>query len=111
MTVKEVDAIQWIEPWERITDEIHAKRIEAELRREMNPRHRPFHDHFGAVALNGSDGVLFFVERIPPVLAVVHLTFSGHADPYDNFLDTVVFNSVEAIVSDCMIEELDEGKP
>ena len=94
-------AVRWLEPWSYggIDEEpAYGLGFEQELRRELAPGHVLFgvRDHARAVAGRmDNDDVLFWLGEEDGRFAVVHLTWSGHAESIPVSPSSWIFASLD----------------
>jgi hypothetical protein len=101
--VDKLKQLRWLEPWRPITEESHARALEAELAREVNDQHILYGTRATAVATGNCDDVLYLLASGPFQLAVVHLTWSGKTDLHDEFPSTDVYVDLDSFVRDRMM--------
>jgi hypothetical protein len=91
--------VEWLDPWEP-TDGFHY-----ELAREVAPGHPLFGVRAVAVARRcDSDDVLFLLNGVDALLAVVHLTWSGHEEP-PPFPETELFADWDQFTQGRMVRD------
>lgn len=95
--------VHWLRPWFRLADPAASRALEQELAREVCPRHCLYGAVVTAVARRmDADDVLFLVTGDRPVLAVVHLTWTGCQGSSAAYPATTFFASVETWVERVM---------
>ena len=99
----DISHIQWRKPWHPILP-IRAPHSEAELHRELCPKHVLFGRPVSAIGYRQDcDDVLFYLGEIAPRFAVVHLTFQPETNP--KWPETSLYESIEDWVEQCMIPD------
>jgi hypothetical protein len=85
-----IDAITWLAPWQPV----RASTLAAELQKEVSTGHPLYQRDAVAVGQRcDCDDVLFFLPKNPLPYAVVHLTWSGKAEP-EGWPATTLYASV-----------------
>jgi len=98
-----VDAIEWHDPWRPVTNELTARRLQHELRRETARPHA-LHGHVAAAIAQriDNDDVLFAVDGR---LAVVHLTWSASSPEDPSWPSTRFFINEAEFSSICVMPD------
>ncbi len=95
-------SISWLAPWQPVTAPEQAS-LEAELAREVGPRHPLFHAKARVIARRqDNDDVLLHIEDNTFPLAVVHLTWSGSVESDPAFPYTRRYANLDEWVEQCM---------
>ena len=103
MTNFDASQIPWRSPWLPISPD-NASNVEAELQRELPPRHVLFGRNAKAIAFRQDcDDVLFYLGDPAPSFAVVHLTYQQETRP--EWPSTTLFESLSAWIEHCMIPD------
>ena len=86
--------LDWPTGWRGVQTSDEGNLLERELAREVTRSHVLFGKKVVTIGRRDDcDDVLFFVESIPPQVAVVHLTWHQHNSP--PWPDTVLHSSVD----------------
>jgi len=94
-----------LEPWLSVSGD-ECLMLEAELLKEMRDDHVLARISCTAVARRcDCDDVLFITDFPKGLLAIVHLTWSGHPDQYAQWPHTTFFDSWEAFEKEEMLPE------
>lgn len=95
--------ISWRAPWRALSDD-EARKMEAELRREVSNGHVLYGRSATPVGRRvDNDDVLFYLGDAPPRFAVIHLTYRKEIDP--KWPHTVVYDSLDDWIAKCMMPE------
>jgi|688.fasta_scaffold234429_2 hypothetical protein len=106
MTKFDASQVQWREPWLAVTPD-YAPKGEAELRRELSARHVLSGRSVEAIGRRQDcDDVLFYLGDTAPRFAVVHLTYKQETLP--EWPWTVMFDTLDAWLEQCMIPDAEE---
>jgi hypothetical protein len=96
--IKEVEPY---EPWAKV--DADGQRLEAELKKEVGPKHQLFGKLAKAIARRADcDDVLFEIAGDTNEYAVVHLTWSGSTERDPRWPATTLFSSLDAWRDGCM---------
>jgi hypothetical protein len=80
MSIRDLAAANWLEPWYPLSDDVIRERLERELKSELAADHVLYGRNAHAVATRKDcDDVLFEVGQ-PSQFAVVHLSYAARPD-------------------------------
>ena len=97
-------SVEWLIPWHPIVNADEQRGLVSELRRELPQGHPLFGSDVSPIARRQDrDDVLFNLND--GRVAIVHLTWSGKAEPTAKFRLTTFFDSVDSFVEESMKPE------
>jgi hypothetical protein len=100
-------AMRFLEPW--LPAGPNAEQLQRELASELGSKHPLQGRDMRAIAVRQDcDDVLFVSTDEPPIVAVVHLTYSNRPEPDPRWPETTLFASVEDWVARGMKADHDE---
>ena len=96
-----------LEPWTELTDS--EETLISELKKEMRDDDDLFGSTFVPIAQRKDcDDVLFIIENRKPEVAVIHLTWSGHADPNKGWPSKTIYSDLNDWRERCMILDYED---